>query len=342
MSEAKDTLLRLFALLRLIPVEPRRIAATTLLEKLKDRGFSVTLRSVQRDLNRLSGPFALQCDCSETPYRWSFTRNAPLDLSDMDAPTALALYLSENHLSTALPQSVLEQLGPQFRRARNFLDGLGRNGLAHWARRVRMLPNGKALMPAQMAPGVWTQVSAALLESKQLQVEYLSRSKEGVRHFRIHPLGLVSRHSISYLIGTANDYADLRQFALHRIQAAVLLDEPANERKDFDLDRYIAEGAFTRRQAAHEVELIADIHPQVAWLLNETPLSVQQSLQPISGSDWLRLHAHVPLDQETLWWIFGLNDQIRVHAPQAWVEEIQLKLDGLQRMYSPQKSNAGP
>lgn len=334
MSEAKDTLLRLFALLRLIPVEPQRIATSTLLEKLKDRGFSVTLRSVQRDLNRLSLPFSLQCDDSVTPYRWSFTRNAPLELSDMDASAALALFLSENHLSTMLPQSVLVQLGPQFRRARNYLDGLGRNGLAHWARRVRTVANGKALLPAQLAPQVWEKISAALLEGKQLQVEYMSRSKAGVKTFCIHPAGLVSRYSVSYLIGTANDYADLRQFALHRIQTAEVLDVLANEQKDFDLDRYIAGGAFTMRQAPQQVELIADVHPQVAWLLSETPLSEQQSLQSLSGSDWQRLCARVSLDQETLWWIFGLNDQILVHAPQVWVEEIRRKLDSLQRMYS--------
>jgi predicted DNA-binding transcriptional regulator YafY len=334
MSEAKDTLLRLFALLRQVPVEPQRIATTTLLEKLKDRGFSVTLRSVQRDLNRLSVPFSLQCDDSETPYRWSFTRDAPLELSDMDAPTALALYLSESHLSATLPQSVMAQLGPQFRRARNYLDGLGRNGLAHWARRVRSLPNGKALLPAQLASQVWAKVSAALLEGKQLQVEYLSRSKAGVKSFCIHPAGLVCRHSISYLIGTVNNYTDLRQFALHRIQKAELLDAPADELKDFDLDRYIADGAFTLRQAVQRVDPIADVHPQVAWLLSETPLSVQQDLESIPGTDWQRLRAMVPLDQETLWWIFGLNNHIRVHAPCVWVEEIRLRVEGLQRLYS--------
>lgn len=52
MSEAKDTLLRLIALLRLIPRAPGRISTTTLLEKLKDDGFSVSLRTVQRDLDR--------------------------------------------------------------------------------------------------------------------------------------------------------------------------------------------------------------------------------------------------------------------------------------------------
>ncbi|MEN4825570.1 WYL domain-containing protein [Pseudomonas sp. P39-UII1] len=333
MSQAKDTLLRLFALLRLIPTEPQRIATTTLLEKLRDRGFSVTLRSIQRDLNRLSIPFSLVCDSSETPFRWSFTRNAPLQLQDMDAPTALALYLSENHLNALLPQTVLDQLGPQFRRARNYLHGVGGNGLADWARRVRALPNGKTLLPASLSPQVWADVSRALLERRQLQVSYRSRSKEAIKQFRLHPAGLVSRHAISYLIATVGNYSDLRQFALHRIQHIEVMDEPAELHSAFDVDEYIASGVFNLRQANAQVELVADVDPQIATLLRETPLSHDQVLSDLPSQDWKRLHAKVPLDRETLWWIFGLNDNIRVHAPQVWVDEIRQRLRSMHAFY---------
>ncbi len=333
MSQAKDTLLRLFALLRLIPTEPQRIATPTLLEKLHERGFSVTLRSLQRDLNRLSIPFSLQCDDSAAPFRWSFTRDAPLDWEDMDAPTALALYLSEGHLSTLLPQTVLDQLGPQFRRARNFLNGIGGNGLADWAHRVRALPNGKTLLPAALPPQVWGQVSTGLLERKQLLVTYRSRSKSALKQFRLNPAGLVSRHAISYLLASVEGYSDLRQFALHRIKQVQVLDEPAVPYTSFDVDRYIASGAFSLRQGNTEIELIADIHPQIVSLLSETPLSHEQTLRNLPGSDWQRLYAKVPLDRETLWWIFGLNDNIRVHSPQVWADEIRQRLQSMQELY---------
>ncbi|MBO3776638.1 helix-turn-helix transcriptional regulator [Pseudomonas aeruginosa] len=333
MSQAKDTLLRLFALLRLIPTEPRRIATPTLLEKLREKGFSVTLRSIQRDLNRLSVPFSLQCDDSEIPFRWSFTRDAPLKLEDMDAPTALALYLSERHLNSLLPQTVLDQLGPQFRRARNFLGDVGHNGLADWARRVRAVPNGKTLLPAAIAPTVWAQVSNALLERKQIDVTYRSRSKGELKQFRLHPAGLVSRHAISYLLGSVDGYSDLRQFALHRMQHVQVYDAPSALHASFDVDDYIATGIFNHRQADTQVELIADVHPQTAYLLEETPLSLKQTLHDIPGHDWKRLHAWVPLDLDTLWWIFGLNNNIRVHAPQVWVDEIRGRLEAMHRLY---------
>lgn len=333
MPEAKDTLLRLIALLRLIPREPGRIATTTLLEKLKDDGFLVSLRTVQRDLDRLSIPFALKCDEGSPLFRWSLSAKAPIDLSAMDTPTALALYLAESHLQTLLPQSVLDQLGPQFRMARDYLDNLENNGLARWAQKVRAIPNGKSLQPAQIVPDVWSQTSTALLGRKQLQINYLSRSKIELKQLLIHPAGLVSRHTISYLIGSVDGYDDLRQFALHRIRQAECLEAPARVRDNFEIDRYIRQD-FNTDTLIEQVELVADVSPQIAWLLSETPLSAQQSLEPLEGCDWKRLRAIVPDDQETQWWVFGLGENVRVWAPAAWAQTIRHKAAKVEALYA--------
>ncbi|MCQ4346390.1 WYL domain-containing protein [Pseudomonas stutzeri] len=337
MSELKDPLYRYLTLLQLIPRWPHRISTPVLLEKLRERGFEITPRSLQRDLSVKLANFPIVPYTDEKPYRWGYSQHAWFDpgaLPVPDTPAALALYLAESHLSNLLPQSVLDLLGRQFRNARDYLDGMQHNGLAHWARRVRSLPNGKTLLPAPLQPQVWEQVSTALVENRLLQVDYRSRSKGDAKPLRLHPAGLVSRHSIGYLIASVDGYDDLRQFALHRILEARALDTPARQHAGFDIDRYIADGAFAWRQSPGEVELIADVAPQIAWLLGETPLSRQQRLEALPGSDWQRLHARVPLDQETLWWIFALNDQIRVHAPQVWVEEIGRKLEKLRGMYA--------
>ncbi|TXH88983.1 MAG: WYL domain-containing protein [Pseudomonas sp.] len=250
----------------------------------------------------------------------------------MDTPTALALYLAESHLKTLLPQSVLDQLGPQFRMARDYLDNLENNGLAHWARRVRAHTNGKSLQPAQIASQVWEQTSTALLEHKQLQISYLSRSKTELKQLLIHPAGLVSRHAISYLIGSVDGYNDLRQFALHRIHQAECLEAPASIREDFEIERYIRQYLNTDTPI-ERVELVADISPQVAWLLGETPLSSEQTLEPLQDSDWQNLRAKVPDDQETRWWVFGLGENIRVREPQNWAQEISQRADKLRSLY---------
>lgn len=334
MAEAKDTLLRQLTLLRLIPTYPGYTASQTLHEKLHERGFKVDLRTVQRDLNRLSTIFALTSQEDGGRNKWSHSADAPLNLGAMEPDTALALYLAESHLKNLLPQSVLDLLGPQFNKARNYLDELDQNNLAHWARRVRAHPNGKALLPAQVSTDVWRAVSVALLERRQLKVDYLSRSTAKRKELLLHPAGLVSRHSISYLLASVDGYTDVRQFALHRIQNAECLDAAAQQTEPLDLDHYIRLGGFNAPAPVEEVALVADVSPQIAWLLSETPLSHEQSLEPLEGSNWQRLRAMVPDDQETLWWVFGLGENVRVSEPQRWVQAIREKTARLGALYA--------
>ena len=334
MSENKDTLLRLLATLQLIPRHPGRIATTTLQDKLADRGFKIDLRSLQRDLkDKLSSHFPLHCDESVRPYRWSFVADTQINLPELDTPAALTLCLAEEQLRSLLPASVADQLKPQFQAARQHLNSLEYNQLADWAKGVRALPNGKALIPAPLNDDVWARVSEALLHQKQLQVTYLSRAQQQAKTFTLHPVGLVSRYALSYLIAQVEGYDNLRHFALHRIQTAVLLDQASNHHPDFDLDAYIQSGALSLTTEDGSILLVADVHPQLAWILRETPLSTEQTLTPIENSDWERLEAKVLQDKETLWWVYGLNDKIHLHQPQAWVEEIKQTLSQLNSFY---------
>ncbi|GKW48603.1 helix-turn-helix transcriptional regulator [Halomonas sp. NCCP-2165] len=323
MSEIRDTLFRYLTLLQLIPRSPGRISTPVLLEKLHERGFQIDTRSLQRDLrDKLALHFPLSCDDSQRPYRWYFDRDFHCSLPALDVPSALTLVLAEEYLKGLLPPVVVGQLTPQFRDARQLLDDLQANGLSQWARRVRAIPNGKALLPAPLAAATWQTVTQALLEQRALDVSYLSRSAEEEKRFTLHPQGLVSRHSVTYLLATVNDYTDIRQFALHRIDEATLSETVWREASGFDLDDYIRGGAFGYRQSPEDVTLIADVAPQVAWLLTETPLAAEQRLDPMPGSDWQRLTAKVPDDQQTLWWLMGMGSNVEVLAPEAWQSEI--------------------
>ena len=336
MSDPKDRLFRHLALLRLIPRAPKSISTTELLQRLKAEKFDIDLRTLQRDLiGRLGLDFPLLCDESQRPFKWSFPKDTPqFDFPALDTPTALAFVLAESHMSKLLPPSVLNLLAPHFDLAHRQLQGLEHNNLAHWAKCVRTLPNGKALQPAEVDAAVWSQVATALLEARQLEIVYLSRSKGDCKTLRIHPAGMVSRHSISYLVGTVEGYSDFRQFALHRIQQATCLDAPSREQPGFEIDHFIHGGGFNSPGPVEHHELIADVSPQIAWLLNETPLSPEQSLEPLTGSDWQRLRARVPDDQETLWWVFGLGESVHLHEPKRWVDVIKEKLTKMSGLYT--------
>lgn len=335
MSDPKDRVFRHLAMLRLIPRAPKSICTTELLGRLKAEQFDIDLRTLQRDLGgRLSMDFPLQCDESQRPYRWSFPRDTPqFDFPALDIPTALAFVLAKDYLCKVLPPAVLSLLAPHFDVAQRQIQGLERNYLLGWVGRVRIQPNGKALQPAEVDQYVWSQVARALLEQRQLQVRYLSRSKGNHKTLLIHPAGMVSRHSVAYLLGTVDGYSDIRQFALHRMEEACCLEAAAQAQGGFDVDQYLDSGGFNNPGPVGRLVLVADVAPQTAWLLRENKLSHKQSLQPLYGTDWQRLTAEVPDDQETLWWVFGLGDNIRVYEPTHWVDAIRAKLDGMAKLY---------
>jgi predicted DNA-binding transcriptional regulator YafY len=80
----------------------------------------------------------------------------------------------------------------------------------------------------------------------------------------------------------------------------------------------------------------------VAWLLQEAPFNAEQKIEPIPGSDWQRVRAMVSNNQETLAWIFGMGEGIRVHQPASWRDTIKSKLQKMAALYSEPYSESTP
>lgn len=323
MSTRQDTLFRYITMLQLIPRAPHYRATTTLQTLLEERGFRVELRSIQRDLEKMSAHFPLLCDKTRRPFRWSFDPEFKSNLPAMDTATALTLVLAEEYLTGLLPQVAIDQLSGQFQVARKYLDGMERNGFAHWSQRVKAIPNGKAMIPAAIDPAVWQGVTDALLDGHALEVTYLSRARNEVRSYRLHPLGLVARHSVTYLLATVNEYDDVRQFALHRVQAVERSQSEYRARPDFNLKQYIERGAFGYPIEEGRVQLKARVRADVAWMLSETPVSTTQQLTEADATGWALLEAEVPNDQQTQWWLQGFGSAVDVLEPASWRAAIQ-------------------
>lgn len=62
----------------LLPKGPRRIDTATLEERLRERGFDVHRRTIQRDLVELAGVFPIVSDERTKPYGWRWADDAEL------------------------------------------------------------------------------------------------------------------------------------------------------------------------------------------------------------------------------------------------------------------------
>ena len=120
---------------------------------------------------------------------------------------------------------------------------------------------------------------------------------------------------MTYLLATVDGYEDIRHFALHRLKQVKQSRVVYHAQPDFDIDEYLKSGAFGYRLGEQDIELVAKIRPEIAWLLSETPVSEQQSLSEPDDDGWITLKAIVPDDLQTQWWVMGFGTDIVIYQP---------------------------
>lgn len=333
MQSQNDTQLRQWAMLKCIPQHPRQITARELTERLESEGFEMSKRTVERDLLSLSEIFPLMSNERSRPYGWSWNKDAEaFALPTMSPLQALTLELAHDHLATLLPASLLETLGPYFKCAHGVLSsGEGVKKLANWRKKVAIVPSNQPLIPPHYPEEIIEAVHSALLSEQQLEISYASREQGETKTYRAHPLGIVQRGAVTYLVATLQDYADIRLLAVHRIQSAQVLDKPAKTPKKFDLAKYIREGAFGFGESG-EIKLVVRFTAPAVEHLRETPLTLNQRIEP-DQPGWMRVQATVPDTAQLRWWLLGFGDQVEVLEPASLREEFANTTQSLHGIY---------
>lgn len=308
-----NTLGRQLDMLRLVPRFPARIDAVSLCARLKARGYDVTLRTIQRDLNQLAKDFPLASDASK-PQGWWWKKDAAIiDIPRLSPQVALTFRMVEEHLKPLLPESTINVLQPWFDAAKNVL---GHSGipLGKWPDKVRVLPKGMPLLPPSIDPLIQSRVYDALLEERWLRIGYRARGEKSARVHEVNPLAVVQRGALIYLVGTVGRHANPVLMLLHRMTSAELLDRAAVHIEGFDLDQFIAQGELNYRLGP-PIQLVVEFSPDAAIVLFETPLSQDQTVEVLSDQ-WVRIRASIPDTRELKAWVLSFGADVRVVHPE--------------------------
>lgn len=332
------TLSRVMAMLRHIPRHPRKIDTNALLQRLERAGYEISIRSIQRDLNDLSCILPLVSD-SGRPQGWSWQADAdPFHLPFLDPQAALTFHLVERHLNSLLPESTLNYLAPWFRTATAVLEA-NDHGVTRWPDKVRVLPRGLRLQSPPIDASVHTTLYDALLQERQVKIRYLQRQATEPKEYVVHPLGVVTRDTVIYLVCTMWQFTDVRQLALHRMQAATMLDDACNRPADFCLDAYIAGGAFGYPESHEPIRLDVLFTNSAAAHLAECPLADDQRIVP-EGAGHVRVTATLLDTKELRWWLLGFGDQVTVLGPASLRDQMRDVVAGMVAGYGLQPDSA--
>ena len=312
-----DPLLRQWEMLKLIPRE-RKTTVKELQNKLEGLGYSVNRRTLERDLDRLSIPFAIEADTRSKPYGWRYALNMhPANIPGLTSSEALTMVLLETYLKTLLPVAIADNLASHFSAARHSLSVEHSDSkLQSWLKKVKVLSPGQHLLAPTIDPSIQRTVYNALMQGYQLEMDYLAANSTEAKHYgSVHLQGLVQYGSVIYLVVTINDHIDLRLLVLHRIQKVALKEVPLSPLENFDLQTYIDQGGFGFGETSVPIELVALFKNGAGHHLIETPLAVDQQIERLDPQT-LKITAKV-LDTPGLQrWLSSFGPDVEVLSPE--------------------------
>lgn len=331
MRKSTETLRRQWTLLMAMPASPRWLSTRELHQRLVDESFDVSIRTIQRDLDWLSGTFPLISEVRGKSHYWQWMKGSPgLEIPAMNRQTALVFRLTAQYLRSLMPGNVLKLLDPYFDRASEALQD---TPLADWDERVIQIDPGMPMSSPEIDPKARDVVFEALLDGLRFKAEYARRYESESRTLEVNPLGIVTRDQVTYLVCTIWDYEDIRQIALHRISKVKLLAKEATAVEGFELMRYVTNDlAFSYPESPCQLKLKALFDEGAAFHLTERQISDDQVLQK-TKSGLYRLTATVADTSTLRWWLLGFGDGAEVLGPKSLRNEISAMVERMAQMY---------
>lgn len=325
-----DTILRQWTLLRSIPHHPRRVSTTQLQTVLSDVFGEISLRTVQRDLNKLSLVFQIEGDQSK-PQGWCWRKGHKLDVQTLDPATALTFNLAEVYLTRLLPPVATTQLQPWFNAARN-ISSTRASAITRWESKIRVIPGSPFRVVKQPDDSVQRTVYEAVQSERLLEIEYKPISGDSEKAYPVHPIAIVVRDSTLYLVGRIRDYDDIRILAIHRIAKAKILEEQAVLDPDFSIDDYLEQTSFQILHGGASVPLELRIDRVLARYLLEAPISEDQEIRDAPDGSTLLL-ATVPNSAQLRTWLLSLGEAATVVSPPNLRQEIAQQVARMAKHY---------
>ncbi|TCT26095.1 helix-turn-helix transcriptional regulator [Thermomonas haemolytica] len=331
MSKAAGlTAARYIALLQAIPRSPLKMTTAELESRLLVEGFEVSRRTIERDLHALSARFPLLLDDRSRPYGWSWSRGSGLMALPRLLPSqSVVLLLARAHLRALLPEALGKEIAPIFDAAEQ---ALAHSGWKDWPARTVVIPQGLALMPPKIPVGTLVAVQSALSHRRCFSARYRTKGSKEAKEFLIHPLGLMVRGVILYLVCTTFDYDDVLQLALHRLSSVKELGLPAKQPQGFDFQAY-AKAAGSKYRGRGRIMLVARFDPDAAEHLRETPLAADQAILDLKDGR-VEVRATVEDDETLRWWLLGFGSMVEVIHPKRLRETFRDEVIAMVGVYS--------
>lgn len=334
---------RRIAVISLIPRYPGKITTTEIMGALDQMGIEISRRTIQNDMQMLCKMsfLGVESDPQDEPINQEKQYYIAAEVRGMEVPrmsptATTVLMLAHKYLRSLLPGVVVADIDRYFERANAMQNRPGQ--LPGWQDVVAVVPKALPLMPPPYNQDLANVVFEALNRNRQLTLKVITRhSPTEPKSYRINPLGVVVRDSSIYLVWTLDGDREekVKEFALHRIQSATMLEIPRDLPHGFTLDGFINEHqgfGYLVQDEPEEIRLVMKVGSVLQFTLSETALSNDQTIEQLDQGLY-RVTATVKNTHQLRAWIRERGTQALVLEPPCVREDLKAQYEALARMY---------
>ncbi len=287
--------------------------------------YGVTERTIRRDIEALQeAGFPLYDDRVDGRKVWRLVEGYQQRLTQSFTLAELAaLYFGKNMLSFLGGAPFAQDLESAFGKIKEALP----------ARSLPYLARIQELFSARPDPtkdyskkqDVIAGLIDAILHQRRARIAYFSFNSRKTKSYTIDPYRLVYYRGGLYLYARAHEYAEVRTFAVERVQGIEVLDEEFEIPADFNVSEY-ARGAFGIAGGKPEtVELL--FAQEMAGYIRERVWHESQRMEDRPDGSVL-LVLQVAPGWELKSWIKGFLPHVRLLKPASLRDEIARELEG--------------
>ena len=305
-------------------------------QKLIEKGYDVSRKTVERDLKKLPELFPQHVSVNDRsrPYGYKSPQGAR-KISGMSPDQAICLQLAFEYLYPLLPNRTLEPITPYLREAEAILEMNASKRMQNWKNKVLTLNEGFNLKPAKIKEGILPSIQDSLWRGVQIKVKYTSASRNKPKEYILHPVGLVFRGRISYLICSFDKHRDdFSYLALHRFENVEILNE-SSVHKDKNVKDVAEIVGFIVSPKKIKVKLkfskSAAGHAPGGHL-RETPISKNQKITE-TDDGFMIVEDTISDVLEFKWWIRAFGDSVEVLEPKSLRDEFAKMSKRMRSLY---------
>lgn len=307
-----------------IPRSPKKISTRQLLEYLEADGHeNLIMRKVQRDLESLEqlGLFGLEVDKRSKPYGWSINLNwKKLNISLMDANSALAFSTLKEVANELLPDTTLDELGPYFDKAQTILNQEKSPLITHWKRSVALINDHQPISFPLPDKHALSKIKHAIYNKKQINADlkrYLVANQESIwKHYQhINPLGLILREKVMTLVCSFGSFhTKVYKFPIAFIKDVEVTNQPCNYPAGYKFSK-VKDSYFATNSTSNEISLSLLIRKDSPFVLSNGTFSPDQVVEITDQPEIVNIKATVADTPKLKAFLRGMGNSIEVLEP---------------------------